>query len=205
MENFILGFESNLSQYPMREILFWILEMGLLYFIIGRFIEKRSIVKDYFHLIRYASLKKWWMRLCGKVFLLCVLGILLLFFIAIVFQYIGQFDNIPSVAMTVRAYMLYLANVTLFSFLMILIINCWNEERISFAIVILMEIFSLYGGIISSSLTCYLPGSIAMYRRSSWYVMEGFQATGLLTVEIGVAVTIFRFGYKGLERGKRNG
>lgn len=202
MESLILGFEGDLSQYPMRNILFWILAIGILHLVIGRFIEKRSIAKDYFHLIRYATLKNWWLRLCGKVLLLCVSGTLFLLFMAVIF---APADNLLSITIVVRAYMLCFAHITLFSFVTILTINCWNGEKISFAAIMLVEIFSLYSGILSPAIACYLPGSIAMYRRSSWYVPEGFPAISLLATEIALIAVILLFGHKTLERGAKNG
>lgn len=200
MENFILGFESDLSRYPMRDIWSWILAIGLLHLVIGRFIEKKSITKDYFHLIRYAALKKWWLRLGGEVLLLCMSGTMVLFIVSAIF---AQAENVLGMTIVAGAYILCFAHITLFSFITILIINCWNGEKISFAAVMIVEIFSLYGGILSPAIACYLPGSLAMYRRSSWYISEGFPAMCLLAAEIVLASAIFLFGYKTLARGAK--
>lgn len=204
MASFILGFEKDLSQYPMREILFWILTIGLFHFAIGQFIEKKSIAKDYLALVRYSDLRKWWRCLCGKILLRCAAGIALLFFVCIIFQNMWQAEYMSDVTI-MKAYFLYFTNMTIFSFLALLIINCWNGEKICFAIIMFIEVCSLYGGIMFPSIACYLPGSFAMYRRCIWHVTDGFWPIYFLAVEIALILLFILFGYRWIERGVKNG
>ena len=75
----VYGIGMDFNQHEMREILGWLLLVGVLHLFVGTYIWKRRICNAYMILIRQGRFSRWWHGLCLRVLELCFAATLLAF------------------------------------------------------------------------------------------------------------------------------
>jgi|GEM_PF-4464957 len=204
MENLIYGFEMNLINYDLKDILLWMLVMSTLYMITGRYIEKRKISNSYFKLIRFGRIQKLWHKVCMSVLLLSLVLVLLLFSTVVLYQYIFAAETFDKMILSkiTQAFFIFIINFFTMNMVQSLLINLTNGEKISFMVIMLIEILSLYFGIVSERVGYWLPGSFMMYARSSFFTEMGYNVTVSMTIQLVFDIILFFGGYKIIMRRK---
>lgn len=196
MEYLIYGFEINLNKYEMKEIFLWIFVKCILNVLVGNFIAKRKIQNRYYYLIRQGSFSRWWHRLVVDTLMLSFILLIIMFMGVSIFQLMILKKGYSEVvkAAILQAFFLYFSNFCFINTIQILIINIRNGEKISFLIVSVIEILSLYSGNLFGKIGCWLPGSFCMYKRSSFFVGSGYSVCASMLIQIMWIIVCFFIG-----------
>lgn len=204
MEFLLYGFEADIRKYEMREIFFWLLMIALLHLIVGNFVAKRRIHKEYMRIIRYGRFSKWWHGLCIRVIGICFVSTVAVFAISVGFQTLKWGRTVQEVMgiTAFQAFGLFLLNVCFLSVIQVLLVNLGQWEKLSFLIVTVIEVVSLYGRSILKEAACWLPGSWKMYKRSSLALPEGYNGVVIVAIQIVFIVACICIGYKLSDRRK---
>lgn len=191
MENWMYGFDSNICQYSMREILFYLLFFSLMIYFSGKNMEKDAIRGRYFKLIRYNKYSIWWRSVCLRAFWRNIL--LVAFAMALYFL---SCDNGIHMEDTLHAISLWLPGLVTLNMFQFLLVSSNHGIKIIFPIIMVIEILSVYGMVFGKDVVKFLPGSFLMLRRSSFMAEGGFTWTGVVLVQLLFDVYMFIFGYK---------
>lgn len=198
----VYGIGADFSQYEMREILGWLLLVGLLHLIVGNFVWKRRVCHAYMSLIRQGRFSKWWHGLCLRVLGLCFAATLLAFAVVWLLSFIvGGRMGQEAVGITVlKAFFLFYLNTCFFGTIQMLLVNLGQWEKLSFLAVMVAEVLSLYGKALGKGAAYWLPGSWKMYIRSSWALEEGYSPAMAIGIQILWILVCAWMGYKLLDR-----
>ena len=191
MENWLYGFGGNINNYSQREILFYMLFFSVLIYFSGKNMEKDVVRGRYFKLIRYKSYSHWWKLLCLRTFaksIILVMFAVILFFLCSNSR-IYLFDFLYAVSL----WMFGLTTVNMFQ---LLLINSNCGVKISFMVIMVIEVLSLYGTVFGKRVAPFLPGSFLMFRRSSFIMEGGFSWMWVIVIQVLINVCIFIFGYR---------
>jgi len=195
MENLIYGFETDISNYDLKDIFLWILLMSILNVIVGKYIEKREISHMYFKLIRMKSFSNWWHELCSKVLMLSFMLTALLFVPVVSYQYMYRAEGIERTVL-VKAFLIFLIGFFTMNMIQVLLISMTNEGKLSVLIISIIEVISLYFGHISERIAPWLPGSFMMYKRSNFFIETGYKVEVVFIIQLVCYIILFYGGYK---------
>lgn len=202
MAYLIYGFQTDIRKYEMKDILGWLLVIVLVHFLAGNYIARRQVHKEYMRLIRQGCFSKWWHRLCIRVLCLCLVLTAVVFIVSLLFQVtvwgldFGEaWGDAP-----LQAFFLLLLNFCFLSTFQMLIINLEQGEKLSFLLPVVVEVVSLYGGLIWEEGACWIPGSWKMYCRSSLSLQAGYHVAVTSVIQILWIAACCLIGYKLLDR-----
>ena len=191
MDNCLYGFDRNINKYSMREILFYLLFFSLLIYFSGRNMEKDAVQGRYIKLIRYKNYSFWWRSVClralGRNVILVVVAVTVCFLCP------GNGIHMPDCLYASSLWMLGLLTWNMFQ---LLLINSNYGVKISFPIIMIVEVLSIYGIVFGAWIVPFLPGSLLMLRRSSFLMEKGFSWIWVIVIQLLLDVCIFRFGYQ---------
>ncbi len=198
----VYGIGMDFNQHEMREILGWLLLVGVLHLFVGTYIWKRRICNGYMILIRQGRFSRWWHGLCLRVLGLCFAATLLAFgavwlLLSIVRGRMGQ--EAWGAAVT-EAFFLFFLNLCFLSTIQMLLVNLGQWEKLSFLAVMVIEVVSLYERAIWKEAAGWLPGSWKMYVRSSWALEGGYSVAVTSGIQILWILVCVWMGYKLLDR-----
>lgn len=201
MQYLLYGFETDIRKYELRYIFSWLLVVVVLHFIVGYFIARCQVRNSYMKLIRQGRFSRWWHLLCIRIFGLCLLSTGVAFVISQLSQMLSWGKDFGEALGTapLQAFLLFLLNYCFLSTFQLMLINLEQGEKLSFLLPVVVEVVSLYGGLIREGWACWLPGSWKMYCRSSLFFPSGYPVavTGVIQAA-GIAVCGW-LGYKLLE------
>lgn len=202
MEYLIYGFQTDLGQYAMRDISGWLLVIAVLHLLAGNFIAGRQVRKEYMRLIRQGRFSKWWHRLSIRVLCLCLVSTAVVFIVSLLFQTtIRRLDFGEAWGdAPLQAFFLFLFNFCFLSTFQLLLINLEQGEKLSFLLPAVVEVVSLYGGLIWKEGACWIPGSWKMYCRSSLSMQAGYYVGVTSVIQILWIAACCLIGYKFLDR-----
>lgn len=192
MDTILFGFDPDIGRHNMREIYLYLLVFAVLVLTAGKYLERQSIEKDFFRLVRFGRLADWWRRLAGRVVALSMAEA------AMVSLASGGWSLGTGGSLSVRdaglACGLWCAGLTAINLIQMLLMNLGRGSRLCFMMVMLAEIVSV--GCAPG------PGSLLMLRRSAVMISGGF-AVGPAMAGLAAAdgVTAW-YGYRLLRPGR---
>jgi len=129
---------------------------------------------------------------------------ILLFGIVILCQYVLYPEGFEKIVLIkiVKAFFVFLMSFITMNMFQIWLINSANGEKFSFLIVTVIEVISLYFGLISEQIAPWLPGSFMMYYRSDFFIGTGFNVAALFIIQFAFDIILFFSGYKIMMRRK---
>lgn len=202
MEYLIYGFETDIRSYELRYILGWLLAVAVLHFLVGYFITRRQVRREYMKLIRQGYFRGWWHQLSIRMLGLCLLSTGAAFVISLLSRMLAwgeQFGEVLGKA-PLQAFLLFLLNYCFLSTFQLVLINLEQGEKLSFLLPVVVETVSLYGGLIREEWACWMPGSWKMYCRSNLFLPGGYPVAVISVIQAVWIVSCCLFGYKFLER-----
>lgn len=202
MEYLIYGFQTDIRRYEMRDIFGWLLVIALVHFLAGNFIAGRRVHREYTRLIRQECFSSWWHRLSIRVLCLCLVLTAVVFIVSLLFQTTIQGPDFGEALgdVPLQAFFLFLLNFCFLTTFQQLIINLEQGEKLSFLLLVAVEVVSLYGGLICEEGACWIPGSWKMYCRSSRSLQAGYHVAVTSVIQILWIAACCLIGYKLLDR-----
>ena len=202
MKYLIHGFQTNIREYEMRDLFGWLLVVTLLHFLAGNFIARRQVHNDYMRLIRLGCFSKWWHRLCIQVLCLCLALTAAVFSVSLLSRIMRWGMNLGAALgeLPLLAFFLFFLNFCFLTTFQMLVINLEQGEKLSFLLMAVVEVLSLYGGLICGEWACWMPGSWKMYCRSDLSVPAGYSVTVIPMIQFLWVALCCQIGYKWLDR-----
>jgi hypothetical protein len=201
MKNLIYGFETDLSKYELKQILLWMLISCIGNLIVGVFIEKKNQNHMYFYLIRLKKYSKGWYKLCSHILMISIVWTVFLFgsttlVIYVISKEVFYCEILPYL---IKAFFLSFLNFFSTNMVRLFLSYINIREKLSFAGIVVVQVTSLYFGIVSEKMASWLPGSYMMYYRSNFYTNTGFLVWVSTLVQVSIVLTLFLLGTKLVE------
>ena len=202
MEYLMYGFEANIRIYEVQDLFGWLLVVALMHFLAGNFIAGRQVRNNYMRLVRLGCFSKWWHRLCIQVLCLCLALTAAAFSVSLLARIMRWGMDLDAALgeFPLPAFFLFLLNFCFLTTFQMLVINLEQGEKLSFLLMAVVEVLSLYGWVICLNWVCWMPGSWKMYCRSDRFVPTGYSVTVISMIQFLWIVLCCRIGYKWLDR-----
>lgn len=185
MEYVIFGFGVTMHHYPKMAVFLYLILFSVMVAETGKAAYGKRVDGQYPVLIRYGAFSHWWHLAVRRVQAVSFLSVTAFFGAGALF--LSWTGTVYTDAQWRMAFLLWVTGICTVALIQMLFIQFRNGYKIVFALILCVEVLSLY--------IPGLPGSWLMYERSGEVMKNGFSIWGVCLFQAGIDAVIWCFGY----------